>query len=156
MLPVQRLALERCSSDHDADHQMACGTWATGVAVQVAWTSISLHLTPANCNWRCNGGKYIFSGDFDAICPLTATRYSITDLELSVMEPWRPWTATKEVNNTPNPVLDFFLSFFYSNFDKLVWIRRLEAMFSSTREALCLFQWGELVIKFHISSLREH
>lgn len=40
---------------------------------------------------------WLYSGDFDAVCPLTATRYSITDLELSVMEPWRPWTATKEV-----------------------------------------------------------
>lgn len=70
------------------------------------------------CNWR----EYVFSGDFDAVCPLTATRYSIADLELSVMEPWRPWTATREVNNNPNPVLDLFLSFFYSNFDKLVWI----------------------------------
>nr|CAB3457277.1 unnamed protein product [Digitaria exilis] len=37
------------------------------------------------------------TGDFDAVCPLTATRYSIMDLELSVMEPWRPWTASKEV-----------------------------------------------------------
>nr|CAB3453624.1 unnamed protein product [Digitaria exilis] len=50
------------------------------------------------------------TGDFDAICPLTATRYSIMDLELSVMEPWRPWTASKE------------------------------AMFSATLEVLCLFQ----------------
>ncbi|WVZ65243.1 hypothetical protein U9M48_014642 [Paspalum notatum var. saurae] len=45
---------------------------------------------------RCDR-QHIFSGDFDATCPLTATRYSITDLELSVMEPWRPWTANKEV-----------------------------------------------------------
>ncbi|CAN6217966.1 unnamed protein product [Urochloa humidicola] len=40
---------------------------------------------------------WLYSGDFDANCPLTATRYSIVDLELSVMEPWRPWTVNKEV-----------------------------------------------------------
>jgi serine carboxypeptidase-like clade 2 len=46
--------------------------------------------------------EHVSSGDFDAIYPLTATRYSIIVLELSVMEPWSPWTANKEVNNTPN------------------------------------------------------
>jgi len=40
---------------------------------------------------------WLFSGDFDAICPLTATRYSIQDLGLSVTTPWRPWTAKMEV-----------------------------------------------------------
>ncbi|KAG0544026.1 hypothetical protein BDA96_02G239700 [Sorghum bicolor] len=40
---------------------------------------------------------WLFSGDFDAICPLTATRYSIQDLNISVTTPWRPWTAKMEV-----------------------------------------------------------
>jgi serine carboxypeptidase-like clade 2 len=37
------------------------------------------------------------SGDQDSVCPFTATRYSVRDLNLSVTEPWRPWTAGHEV-----------------------------------------------------------
>ncbi|WVZ65245.1 hypothetical protein U9M48_014642 [Paspalum notatum var. saurae] len=40
---------------------------------------------------------WLFSGDFDAVCPLPATRYSIQDLNLLVTTPWRPWTAKEEV-----------------------------------------------------------
>ncbi|KAE8784318.1 putative serine carboxypeptidase-like 23 [Hordeum vulgare] len=36
---------------------------------------------------------WIFSGDFDSVCPLLATRYSIQDLGLPVTTPWRPWVA---------------------------------------------------------------
>jgi len=41
-----------------------------------------------------------FSGDFDAICPLPATRYTIHDLGLQITTPWRPWTAQNEVSFT--------------------------------------------------------
>uniref|UniRef100_A0A453L0F2 Carboxypeptidase n=1 Tax=Aegilops tauschii subsp. strangulata TaxID=200361 RepID=A0A453L0F2_AEGTS len=40
---------------------------------------------------------WIFSGDFDTVCSLPGTRYSIQDLGLSVTTPWRPWTAKEEV-----------------------------------------------------------
>ncbi|TVU09867.1 hypothetical protein EJB05_43364, partial [Eragrostis curvula] len=40
---------------------------------------------------------WIFSGDFDSVCPLPATRYSIHDLNLHVTTPWRPWTVNMEV-----------------------------------------------------------
>ncbi|KAL6846446.1 hypothetical protein ACP4OV_023894 [Aristida adscensionis] len=40
---------------------------------------------------------WIFSGDFDVVCPLPATRYSIHDLNLHVTKPWRPWTVNMEV-----------------------------------------------------------
>ncbi|KAF7065907.1 hypothetical protein CFC21_071972 [Triticum aestivum] len=40
---------------------------------------------------------WIFSGDFDSVCSLPATRYSIQDLGLPVTTPWRPWTAKEEV-----------------------------------------------------------
>ncbi|KAE8768730.1 putative serine carboxypeptidase-like 23 [Hordeum vulgare] len=40
---------------------------------------------------------WIFSGDFDSVCPLPATRYSIQDLGLPVTTPWRPWVAKGEV-----------------------------------------------------------
>jgi hypothetical protein len=75
-----------------------------------------------NCK-RCNEVEHVSSGDFDAICPLTATRYSIIDLELSVMEPWRPWIANKEVNDSITlPILqaEGHLVFLF-NCDKLGW-----------------------------------
>ncbi|CAM0951735.1 unnamed protein product [Alopecurus aequalis] len=40
---------------------------------------------------------WIFSGDFDSLCPLPGTRYTVQDLALPVTTPWRPWTAKKEV-----------------------------------------------------------
>uniref|UniRef100_A0ACD5X6Q9 Uncharacterized protein n=1 Tax=Avena sativa TaxID=4498 RepID=A0ACD5X6Q9_AVESA len=40
---------------------------------------------------------WLFSGDFDSVCPLTGTRYTIRDLNLSVTERWRPWTSGHEV-----------------------------------------------------------
>uniref|UniRef100_J3MY88 Carboxypeptidase n=1 Tax=Oryza brachyantha TaxID=4533 RepID=J3MY88_ORYBR len=40
---------------------------------------------------------WLYSGDLDSVCPLTATRYSVSDLGLAVTEPWRPWTANREV-----------------------------------------------------------
>ncbi|XP_044979384.1 serine carboxypeptidase 1-like [Hordeum vulgare subsp. vulgare] len=40
---------------------------------------------------------WLFSGDFDSVCPFTGTRYTVRDLNLSVVEPWRPWTAGHEV-----------------------------------------------------------
>jgi len=40
---------------------------------------------------------WIFSGDFDSVCPLPGTRYTIQDLALPVTTPWRPWTAKEEV-----------------------------------------------------------
>ncbi|TVU09861.1 hypothetical protein EJB05_43358, partial [Eragrostis curvula] len=41
---------------------------------------------------------WIYSGDFDSICPLTATRYSVKDLNLTVLKKWRPWyTPSREV-----------------------------------------------------------
>ncbi|PNT64735.1 putative serine carboxypeptidase-like 23 [Brachypodium distachyon] len=40
---------------------------------------------------------WIFSGDFDSVCSLPATRLTIQDLGLPVTTPWRPWTAKEEV-----------------------------------------------------------
>ncbi|KAL6844876.1 hypothetical protein ACP4OV_025535 [Aristida adscensionis] len=41
---------------------------------------------------------WIYSGDFDSACSLTSTRYSIKDLNLNVMNEWRPWyTPDSEV-----------------------------------------------------------
>lgn len=39
-----------------------------------------------------------FSGDMDSICSLTATRYSVKDLNLTITHKWRPWyTPDNEV-----------------------------------------------------------
>ncbi|CAM0951733.1 unnamed protein product [Alopecurus aequalis] len=40
---------------------------------------------------------WLFSGDFDSMCPISATRYTIHDLGVAVTEQWRPWTANREV-----------------------------------------------------------
>uniref|UniRef100_A0ACD5XSQ9 Uncharacterized protein n=1 Tax=Avena sativa TaxID=4498 RepID=A0ACD5XSQ9_AVESA len=37
------------------------------------------------------------AGDFDYVCSLPGTRYTIQDLGLPVTTPWRPWTAKEEV-----------------------------------------------------------
>ncbi|KAE8726272.1 Serine carboxypeptidase-like 29 [Hibiscus syriacus] len=34
---------------------------------------------------------WIFSGDTDAVIPITSTRYSIDALKLPIVSPWRPW-----------------------------------------------------------------
>jgi hypothetical protein len=34
----------------------------------------------------------------DDVCPITATRYSVKDLDLAITKPWRPWyTPQSEV-----------------------------------------------------------
>jgi len=41
---------------------------------------------------------WLFSGDMDSVCSITATRYSVKDLDLPVTKPWRPWyTPDSEV-----------------------------------------------------------
>ncbi|KAM3310233.1 hypothetical protein ACQJBY_031114 [Aegilops geniculata] len=40
---------------------------------------------------------WLLSGDLDSRCPITSTRHAIHDLNLSVTEPWRPWTAGHEI-----------------------------------------------------------
>ncbi|XP_025799600.1 serine carboxypeptidase II-3-like [Panicum hallii] len=41
---------------------------------------------------------WLYSGDMDDVCPITATRYSVHDLNLTITKPWRPWyTPANEV-----------------------------------------------------------
>ncbi|KAL6655432.1 hypothetical protein ACP70R_006258 [Stipagrostis hirtigluma subsp. patula] len=62
------------------------------------WKDAPVSMMPT-IKWLLEHGLpvWLFSGDFDSVCPLTATRYSIHDLGLSVAKPWRPWTVNKEV-----------------------------------------------------------
>ncbi|KAM0910585.1 hypothetical protein ACQ4PT_014033 [Festuca glaucescens] len=61
-------------------------TYLNNLEVQQA-----LHTRP-NTRWSaCNG-------DMDSACSITATRYSVKDLDLPVTKPWRPWyTPDSEV-----------------------------------------------------------
>jgi serine carboxypeptidase-like clade 2 len=34
---------------------------------------------------------WIFSGDMDSVCSISATRFSVHDLNLPITSPWRPW-----------------------------------------------------------------
>ncbi|KAF7072891.1 hypothetical protein CFC21_077968 [Triticum aestivum] len=62
------------------------------------WKDSSASIVPT-LKWLMGHGLrvWLFSGDFDSVCPFTATRYSIHDLGVAITEPWRPWTANKEV-----------------------------------------------------------
>ncbi|XP_044949633.1 serine carboxypeptidase 1-like [Hordeum vulgare subsp. vulgare] len=62
------------------------------------WKDSSASMVPT-LKWLMEHGLHVwlFSGDFDSVCPFTATRYSIHDLGVAVTEAWRPWTANKEV-----------------------------------------------------------
>ncbi|KAG2643900.1 hypothetical protein PVAP13_2KG354800 [Panicum virgatum] len=69
-----------------------------GGCTDLGWKDAPDSMVPT-LKWLIKHGLpiWLFSGDFDAICPLTATRYTIQDLNLSVTKPWRPWTANMEV-----------------------------------------------------------
>ncbi|GER49325.1 serine carboxypeptidase [Striga asiatica] len=40
---------------------------------------------------------WVFSGDVDAVVPVTATRYSLAQLKLQTTIPWYPWYVNKQV-----------------------------------------------------------
>ncbi|XP_062199557.1 serine carboxypeptidase 1-like [Phragmites australis] len=63
------------------------------------WKDAPLTMVPM-LSWLVNTGLrvWVYSGDMDDVCPLTATRYSVKDLNLTVTKPWRPWyTPSNEV-----------------------------------------------------------
>ncbi|GLT75534.1 hypothetical protein SLA2020_472510 [Shorea laevis] len=40
---------------------------------------------------------WVYSGDVDSVVPVTATRYSLTQLKLTTKVPWYPWYVKKQV-----------------------------------------------------------
>ncbi|KAL5658507.1 hypothetical protein ACJX0J_031670, partial [Zea mays] len=70
-------------------------TWS-GCA-NLNWTDSPASMVPT-ISWLVENKLpvWIFSGDFDTVCPLPATRYSIRDLKLRITTPWRPWTVNME------------------------------------------------------------
>ncbi|KAL6844879.1 hypothetical protein ACP4OV_025538 [Aristida adscensionis] len=65
----------------------------------LGWKDAPVTMMPT-IKWLLEHGLrvWLFSGDFDSVCPLTATRYSIADLELSVSKPWHPWIVNNELD----------------------------------------------------------
>ncbi|KAJ1265129.1 hypothetical protein BS78_08G055600 [Paspalum vaginatum] len=68
------------------------------LCVDLTWNEAPISMV-STINWLVLKGLpvWVFSGDFDAICPLPATRYSIHDLGLQITTPWHPWTSNDEV-----------------------------------------------------------
>ncbi|KAF7028605.1 hypothetical protein CFC21_040496 [Triticum aestivum] len=63
------------------------------------WTDAPISMVPT-IDWLVNNGLrvWLYSGDMDDVCPITATRYSVKDLNLTITNPWRPWyTPDSEV-----------------------------------------------------------
>ncbi|KAK3133553.1 hypothetical protein QOZ80_6AG0537980 [Eleusine coracana subsp. coracana] len=56
------------------------------------WNDSPSHMVPIIKRLVDRGLRvWIYSGDFDTMCSLTATRYSVKDLNLTVTKKWRPW-----------------------------------------------------------------
>ncbi|KAK3133554.1 hypothetical protein QOZ80_6AG0537990 [Eleusine coracana subsp. coracana] len=67
--------------------------------IDLPWNDAPLTMMPM-ISWLVDTGLrvWIYSGDMDDVCPITATRYSVKDLNLTVTKPWRPWyTPDNEV-----------------------------------------------------------
>ncbi|KAM3275854.1 hypothetical protein ACQJBY_044311 [Aegilops geniculata] len=63
------------------------------------WTDSPVSMMPT-IGWLVDNGLrvWIYSGDMDDACPITATRYAVKDLNLTITKPWRPWyTPDNEV-----------------------------------------------------------
>ncbi|RCV12022.1 hypothetical protein SEVIR_2G244000v4 [Setaria viridis] len=71
----------------------------TGCNEDLAWNDAPVSMVPIIKRLVHNGLKvWIYSGDFDSICSLTATRFSVNDLNLTITQKWRPWyTPDSEV-----------------------------------------------------------
>nr|CAB3453628.1 unnamed protein product [Digitaria exilis] len=63
------------------------------------WKDAPVTMVPT-LSWLVKNGLrvWLYSGDMDDVCPITATRYSVKDLNLTITKPWRPWyTPDNEV-----------------------------------------------------------
>ncbi|KAM0881643.1 hypothetical protein ACQ4PT_032805 [Festuca glaucescens] len=96
----------------------------------IHWTDAPVSMVPT-LDWLIATGLrvWIYSGDMDDVCPITATRYSVKDLDLAITKPWRHGTPHKA---------------------------RLEATLSNTREDSHSLQCEVLAIWSLASSLRDH
>ncbi|XP_051188152.1 serine carboxypeptidase 1 [Lolium perenne] len=80
-----------------AIHVRAKTEWSECAGIH--WTDAPVSMVPT-LDWLIATGLrvWIYSGDMDDVCPITATRYSVKDLNLAITKPWRPWyTPQSEV-----------------------------------------------------------
>ncbi|XP_062193852.1 serine carboxypeptidase 1-like [Phragmites australis] len=64
----------------------------SGCNEDLAWNDAPEFMVPIIKRLVDHGLRvWIYSGDFDSKCSLTATRYSVKDLNLTVTKKWRPW-----------------------------------------------------------------
>ncbi|CAI9785805.1 unnamed protein product [Fraxinus pennsylvanica] len=62
------------------------------------WTDMPRTILPIIENLMASGMRiWLYSGDIDAVVPVTATRYAINRLKLPIENAWRPWYLNNEV-----------------------------------------------------------
>ncbi|KAL6844874.1 hypothetical protein ACP4OV_025533 [Aristida adscensionis] len=66
--------------------------WSQCGGINYNWDESPITMVPT-LSFLIDAGLrvWLYSGDMDDMCPLTATRFSIKDLNVSVTEPLRPW-----------------------------------------------------------------
>ncbi|CAL5063991.1 unnamed protein product [Urochloa decumbens] len=82
----------------EAIHARINTRWST-CSRKLHWKEAPVTVVPT-LSWLVKTGLrvWVYSGDMDDVCPITATRYSVKDLNLGITKPWRPWyTPTNEV-----------------------------------------------------------
>jgi hypothetical protein len=92
----------------------------------------------------------------DDVCPITATRYSVKDLDLAITKPWRPWYTPQSEVTIIDALIFMVLVLWLDCMLNWTMIKfRLEDTPSNTREGSHLLQCEELAIWFLASSLRD-
>ncbi|KAM3258012.1 hypothetical protein ACQJBY_050002 [Aegilops geniculata] len=96
--PCTGYYIEAYLNDPEVQKALHVRTTKWAGCTDLHWKDSSASIVPT-LKWLMGHGLrvWLFSGDFDSVCPFTATRYSIHDLGVDITEPWRPWTANKEV-----------------------------------------------------------
>ncbi|XP_057953390.1 serine carboxypeptidase 1-like [Malania oleifera] len=71
-------------------------TW--GYCSYFTWTESPSTILPIIEHLMASGIRvWIYSGDIDAVVPITSSRYSINTLKLPIVSAWRPWYTNYEV-----------------------------------------------------------
>ncbi|XP_058071249.1 serine carboxypeptidase 1-like [Magnolia sinica] len=72
--------------------------WSSCSGGLLVWNDSPLTILPTMQQLIASGiSVWMYSGDMDAVCPVTATRYFINKLGVNVDTPWRPWYSNNEV-----------------------------------------------------------
>ncbi|KAG2643905.1 hypothetical protein PVAP13_2KG355200 [Panicum virgatum] len=76
----------------EAIHARINTRWSNcSIQVHGNWKKAPLTMVPTLSSLVDTGLRvWLYSGDMDDACPITATRYSVHDLNLTITKPWRP------------------------------------------------------------------